>query len=272
MTGPRQPFALLLAFLAVALGLAGGVAVHVREQVLDRRAFADGALDALSRPPVEAVVVDEVTDRLLERVPAQLAPRPTVHAAIQDVVRTRDFRRTFRRSAAQANRVLFDGSADSAALKLDAVTAAMAGVDPRLAQLLPQQTSLRLLTLRRDSLGVGTVQIADGIEATARWAPPLALVALVAALLLAADRRRLLRATGVMTAVAGGLLLLATLLGRGTVRTRVDASAAISPAQARDAAGAVWDVYAGDLRTWALVAIGAGLVLAAATFAGGRRA
>lgn len=269
MGSPRQPFALLLAFLAVVLGLAGGVALHLRAQVLDRQAFADRALDALDREPVRTVVTEEVAAALIARAPVQLLTPRQVERIVGRVVDTPAFRRAFRRSAAQANRVLFDGSADSASLRAAALGDAIAAIDPRLARLLPSDT--QLLTLRRSSLGVGTVKLADWAKTTARWAPPLALVALLAALLLAADRRRLVRATGLMAAAAGALLWLVLVLGRGSVRTRVEAGDVVSPAAARDAAGSVWDVYAGDLRTWALVAVGAGLLVAAATLVGGRR-
>lgn len=270
MAGPRQPLAVLLALAAVALGLVGGVALHLRAQALDRAAFADNALAALDRAPVRAVVTDEIADRLLAVAPG--LPRGEVERVVDRIVGTRAFRREFRRSAAQANRVLFDGDGDTAALRLEAVTAALAGIDPRLAQLLPASPSTRLLTIRRGSLGISTVRLADWVETAARWAPPLAVVALLGALALAADRRALLRATGLLAALAGGLLLAAALLGRATARTQVESSDAVSPAAARDAAGAVWDVYLGDLRVAAIVTIGAGLaVAAAATLLGGGR-
>ncbi|MBB4662762.1 hypothetical protein [Conexibacter arvalis] len=272
MAGPRQPFALLLAFLAVALGLASVVAIHLRAEALDRRTFADNALEALDREPVRALVTDEISDRLLSAAPVDVIPRQTVETAVGEVVATRAFRRSFRRSAVEANRVLFDGTADAASLRLESVTAALAGVDPRLARLVPAGASLQLLTLRRDSLGVGTVRVADGIETTARVAPWLALAALAAALLVAVDRRRLLRAAGVLVVLGGVALLVALPVTRSTVEGRVDASAAVDPTTARAAAGEVFDVYADGLRVIGIVAIGGGLALAAAaTILGGRR-
>lgn len=272
MAGARQPLALLLALAAVALGLASVVALHLRAEALDRRAFADNAVTALDRPPVRELVTAEIADRLLAAAPVDLLPRATVEQAAGRVVETRGFRRAFRRSAAEANRVLFDGTADAAALRLESVTAALAGVDPRLAQLLPGDASLQLLTLRRGTVGVGTVELADRVETTARVAPWLALAALAGALLLAAARRRLLAATGALVAAAGIVLLIALPLGRGAVERTVDTAAAVDPATARAAAGQVYDVYADGLQLYGIVAIGGGLmVLAAATLLGGRR-
>lgn len=272
MAGPRQPFAVLLALVAVVLGLAAAVALHLRAEALDRRTFADNALTALDRAPVRALVTDQIADQLLSAAPVDVIPRGTVEEAVDGVVGTRAFRRAYRRSAVEANRVLFDGTADAASLRLEAVTAALAGVDPRLAQLLPSDASLRLLTLRRGDVGVSTVKLADWVETTARVAPWLALVALAAALLLAADRRRLLQWTGALVVLAGIALLVALPLGRSSVERNVDAGAAVDPATARAAAGAVYDVYTDGLRVIGIVAIGGGLaVVAAATLLGGRR-
>jgi len=272
MAGPRQPVALLLALVAVALGLASVVALHLRAEALDRRAFAGNALVALDRPAVRDLVTEEIAGQLIAAAPVDVIPRETVEGAVGEVVETRAFRRAFRRSAAEANRVLFDGTADAASLRLEAVTAALAGVDPRLAQLVPSGASVRLLTLRRSTVGVGTVKLADWVETTARVAPWLALAALAGALLLAADRRRLVRASGAMVALAGVVLLVALPLGRSAVEDNVDAAAAVNPATARAAAGEVYDVYADGLQLYGILAIGGGLaVAAAATLLGGRR-
>lgn len=265
MTGPRQPLAVLLAFVAVVLGLASVVALHLRAEALDRSAFADNALVALDRPAVQDLVTEEVAGQLIAAAPVDVIPRETVEQAVRRVVETQAFRRAFRRSAAEANRVLFDGTADAASLRLEAVTAALAGVDPRLAQLVPDDASLRLLTLRRGDVGVGTVELADWIDRTARVAPWLALGALAGALLLAADRRRLLRATGVMAALAGVVLLIALPLGRSSVESNADTAAAVDPATAKAAAGEAFDVYADGLQLYGILAIGGGLALAAGT-------
>lgn len=272
MAGPRQPLALLLAFAAVVLGLASVVALHLRSEALDRRTFADNALVALDRPAVQDLVVEEVAGQLIAAAPVDVIPRETVEQATRRVVETQAFRRAFRRSAAEAHRVLFDGSADAASLRLEAVTAALAGVDPRLAQLVPDDASVRLLTLRRGDVGVGTVKLADWVETTARVAPWLALAALAGALLLAADRRRLVRATGVMVVVAGIVLLIALPLGRSSVENNVNTATAVDPATARAAAGEAFGVYADGLELYGILAIGGGLALAVgATVLGGRR-
>jgi hypothetical protein len=264
MTG-RQLIACVLAVAAVVLGLAGGVAHHVRGQIVERRTFAERALEALDRAPVRFAVEQEITAQVLGRVPSGIVPRAQVRRVVDRAVGTRAFRRAFRRSALDANRVLFDAGGGSAQLRLGDIVAALDAIDPRLGTLLAGDASQRLLTLRTGSLGVGTRRIADVADTLARFAPPLALVALVAALLLASDRRRVLRLTAICTLIAGALLLLMLSLGRSLALDRVQAGTGVTVAEARDAAGAVWDVYAGGLRPWAFGAIVAGLLVAVVT-------
>lgn len=271
----RQSIAALLAVLAVLCALVGGVSVYVRDQVVDRPAFVDRARDALDRDPVRQVIAEEIAARVRERVPAGLLSSAQLDRAVDAAVSTRAFRRAFRRAAADANRVLFDRSGGAATLDLRDVAPALDAIDPRLSQLLAADASTRLLEIRSESLGVGSARIADAAGTLAGVLPPLAAVALVLALLIAVDRRRTLRVVAVATIAAGALLLLGLALGRSIALDRVEPGGLLTAEQAKQAAGAVWDVYTDDLRPWALAAIGAGLALTVVTlipWGRGRRA
>ncbi|ADB48763.1 hypothetical protein [Conexibacter woesei] len=261
----RQPIAALLAVLAVLCALVGGVSVYVRDQVVDRPTFVDRARDALDRDPVRQAVTSEIAARVRERIPGALVSSTQLDRAVDAAVSTRAFRRAFRRTAADANRVLFDPGGGTATLDLGDVAPALDAIDPRLSQALAGGASTRLLQIRSGSLGIGSARIADAVDTLAGVLPPAAAVAFVLALLVAADRRRTLRVVAVATVAAGALLLLGLALGRSLALDRVDPGGVLTPEEAKRAAGAVWDVYTDDLRPWALAAIGAGLALTVVT-------
>ncbi len=146
------------------------------------------------------------------------------------------------------------------------MTGAFDAVDPRIAPLLGDAAEQRLLTLRGDDVGIGTKRLGDNADAIADWCLPLALAALIAALLPAPRRLALIRLTAICTLLAGALLLVALALGRAAVVDAATASAGRHPLeQARDAAGAAWEEFTDDLRPWALGALAAGLIVTALT-------
>ena len=264
MTG-RQLLASLLAIAAVALALVGLLSRYMRDEIVAPRAFGDRALAALDREPVRAAVVDAVAAQVEGRVPSALLPPQQARALAARVVATRAFRRSFRRTALDANGVLFQDDARAATLRLGAVSRAFDAVDPRIAPLLGEAADQRLLTLRGDDVGIGTKRLADAADSLAGWTLPVALAALIAALLLAPRRLALIRLAAVCALLAGALLLVALALGRAAVVDAASASSGVSLDQARDAAGAAWEEFTDDLRPWALGAIAAGLVVTALT-------
>lgn len=272
----RQLLASLLAIAAVALAFAGGLARYLRDEIVAPRPFADRALAALDREPVRTAVVDAVAAQVETRVPRALLSAEQARSLAARVVETRAFRRSFRRTALDANRVLFQDDAAAATLRLGAVSGAFDAVDPRIAPLLGGAAEQRLLTLRGDDVGIGTKRLGDSADAIADWSLPLALAALVAALLLAPRRLALIRLTAICTLLAGALLLVALALGRAAVVDAAAASAGVTLERARDAAGVAWEEFTDDLRPWALGALAAGLIVTALTllptaFGGGDR-
>lgn len=261
----RQGLAACLAVAAALLGLAGGVAAYVDDRIVDRAAFADSALDALDREPVRRAVSEELGAQLTRSFPAALVPRRQVQRAADAIVDTPAFRRAFRRSAAGVNRMLFSRGADDAALRLDSLQAALADVDPRLARVLPGDLSARLLTLRADRLGVDTRRIGDAVGSLKVVLPALALVLLIGALAVGPDRRRVVRTGAATTAVGAGALLLTLPFARSLTVDQVEAGRGVDLETARAAIGEVWDVYAGDLRGYALIALVGGVAVTAVT-------
>ncbi len=75
---------------------------------------------------------------------------------------------------------------------------------------------------------------------------------------LAPRRTRAILHAGIAIAIAGAIVVIAYQIGRSVVLGRFSAP------EDRAAAGAIWDAFLLDLRTWALVALAAGTVVAAA--------
>lgn len=267
MTG-RQLLASLLAVAAVVLGLVGVVSLQVRDEVVARQPFAANALKALDRAPVRLAVEQEITTQVQRQVPDGVMSRAQIERIVDRVIDTRVFRRSFRRAAAEFNRVLFHADArggDSAQLRLGEVIPAFDAIDPQLGAVLSASASQQLLTLQADTLGSATHRIADGADTLAGITPLLALVALAGALLIASDRRSVLRLLGIGALIAGVLLLGLLSIGQSLGLDRVEAGEGVSAAQARDAAAAIWDVYTDGLRPWAFGAIIGGLLITALT-------
>lgn len=256
----RQLLATVLAVVAGFAALLGVAAWYASHEVVDRAAFADRALVALDEDAVHRAVRDELTAQVLAVVPDVPVVRRQVEQTIDTVIDTPDFRRTFRRGAADVNRVLFSSERADAALQID-VSGALGDVDPRLADVLPASLDAQLLELRTQSLGVGTRRGADAVDAGAVVLPIVAVVALALALLVAADRRRALRSAAIAAILTGALLLVVSALGRSAALDRVQAGGSLSREQTRAAADAAVAVYADDLRTRLLIATGAGVLV-----------
>lgn len=262
----RQALALLLAAVAALSAVGGAASWYLRHAVVEPQAFADRAIDALDREPVRDAVRGEISAQVLKRVPARSVPVERVDEAVDRAIDARVFRLAFRRGAIDVNEALFADADAAVTLRVD-IADVLAPTDPKLTAVLPAGDTARLLRLRTDSLPVDTARAADVVDTLAIVLPPLACIALAAALLVATDRRRTLATVAIAAVVCGALLLLGLALGRSYAVDEARAVDGVSRAQARDAAGAVWSVYIGGLRTAALVVLAVGLVAAALTMA-----
>jgi hypothetical protein len=190
----RSAASVALVVLGSALLLAGTIAFYAREQVLERDAFADRAVAALEDDELRRVVSREIVVNLIDRGSTDLvAARPLLESVVETVVQTQPFRRIFRRAALEAHRVFFTRDSENALVNLgDAVTVvqfALQSVSPRLARELPDDLDAELLTLSRGDFSGQTLAVADQVRLAGWLLPLLALLLLVAAVAVAADRR-----------------------------------------------------------------------------------
>jgi uncharacterized membrane protein HdeD (DUF308 family) len=138
------------------------------------------------------------------------------------------------------------------------VAAALEKIDPTLAARIDETGRLPVATRRISSASSAIARHADRLRGITWAATALALVAAAAALATSPDRRRTVAGLGVAGIAAGiGIVVLLAL-------ARAVALGKVGGADERAAAGAIWDAYLGDLRTWGWVLAGTGAVVAAA--------
>src|SRR3954447_26215442 len=104
----QWPCAVLL-LGGVLLLVLGGLGVYGRASVLDERAFADRATHAFSQDEVQDEIATRIAGREIEAAPALAPLRPTLDAAVANVVAGFEFPETFRAGTLEMHRSLFTG-------------------------------------------------------------------------------------------------------------------------------------------------------------------
>src|SRR5918998_3650091 len=104
----RSAPSVVLTVLGALVLLVGTVAFYVRQEIVDREAFADRALVALEDDGVRTVIRDEIVVGLVDRASGDLiAAQPLLEPVVDVVIASEPFRAIFRRAALEANRVFF---------------------------------------------------------------------------------------------------------------------------------------------------------------------
>ena len=114
---------IVLTVVAAVLLALGTVAFYARTQVIDQRAFADRAADALADDDVRELVSREIVTGLIDNgTPDLVAARPLLETIVAAALQTEPFERLFRSAAVEANKTFFERDHESVALNLsDAV-------------------------------------------------------------------------------------------------------------------------------------------------------
>src|SRR5687768_14066531 len=104
----RSLASVVLAVVGAVFLAVGTLAFYVKNEIVDREAFADRALVALDDDGVRKVVRREIVVGLIERGSADLvAARPLLESVVDVVIASEPFRAIARRAAVEANRVFF---------------------------------------------------------------------------------------------------------------------------------------------------------------------
>ena len=205
-------------------------------------------------------IAARIADREIEASPGLAPRRPALEAAVDAVLDDAGFTGRFHAGAETMHRALFAGEPTALALpgvgrELRAAGAPVPADDPE------------LLALGGGRLEDGLVQAAPRAQQLAALGPLgliLGLVLLAAAGRRAATRRLGARRVALGFALAGGVTVAATTVGRAIVLSTFDTS------HGDAVVGTIWDAFLGDLRVAGLVAGAVGLI-AAAVFEPGAR-
>lgn len=264
MVGRRATIALVVLTALLLVGAA--VAGYARSQLVDERAFSARATAALDDPSVRSVVAERVVDGIVQSTPDALTVRPLVTTAVSALIGTPTFGAVFRLAVRDVHGALINGRA-SVVMDLDRGGAllldALRGVSPRAASRIPPDVAPRIADLEPVDRELKAARFLNDL---ADWFWPLLgatlLVGLACALTAGSSRTAIVRLGCAVTLAGATVAALVTGAGVVFVRT-AEAAADIDDERERDALEALWSAFFGDLRSAAILAALAALLVAA---------
>ncbi|HEX5622100.1 MAG TPA: hypothetical protein VFX51_26980 [Solirubrobacteraceae bacterium] len=259
----RRTVATALVVLASLLLFGAVLAGYARRAAFDSDRFANRATAALEDPAVRSVIGERVTDQLVLHNEADLlAARPIIASAVSGIVGSPAFRALFRRAVLDVHRAVFARDEDTVTLTLaDVGTVAGAALEklrPQLADELERSGNVVVVQQRVGSATAEAARVADDVRVLAYILIGLTLVATIAALVITPERRLTVAQLGLGAVVVGVVIVIVLTVARAIALDRVN------DPDTRAAAGAVWNVFLGDLRKFGWLLAGAGAVVAAA--------
>jgi hypothetical protein len=263
---------IILVVLGAVLLLAGTLTLYAREEIVEPDAFADRAVAALDDDGVRHVVARQIVVNVIDRGSTDLvAARPLLESVVAAIVQTQPFESIFRRAALEANRIFFVRERSDTLVNLgDAATVLQFGVrsvSPKLGRDIPADIDPAVFTLDRDEFAGQTLAVADKLRLLGWLLPALALVAFVAAVALARDRRLAVLHIGVGIAATGVVLAVTLLILRSRVLADVTGTDELTDEEVSDAVRGLLDAFLGDLVAWGLLLALLGVVTAGAAAA-----
>lgn len=265
----RRLTAPALALAAAAALLVAAGAYWVRRDVLDSERFARHAREALGSAAVRTLVTDELTDRVIARLPVATADvSDQIGREIEAVVASDAFADAFELGVAEVHRAFVRGDAGRHLLDLSGaemmVRDAVGRVDPRLADFVSAGV-LAAVNVGEEGDFPDLSALNDAVDRLLGLSVVSAMGLAALALLLAAERHRVAVAGGFGLA-AGALLMFAVAAAfPGAAASRAD-----SPL-ARDAVRAIAEEMVSSLRFEAAALAVLGVVVVLVGVAWGRR-
>ena len=253
----------LLMFAGVVVLAAGGLFLYAKDNVLDSHELSNKIVAAVERNDVRKFIAQKTAAEIVRRVPTLESNQGEVESVANQVVATDQFKAILAAAVVAADDRLIEHKKDNTAMKLDNVGRVihdqLESVDPKLAAQVPTGLDAKIANLG------GVPQLNDTVRflRTIRWLgtilPPIGVIALIASVLVAADRRVAVGRIGVALVIVAVVLIALSLITRAVVLNQVPGGID------RDAAGGVWDEVIGPFRTWLIVAgvVGVALIVGA---------
>ncbi len=248
------------------------VALYVRNEIVDREAFADRALVALEDDGVRKVVQREIVVALIDRGSGDLvAARPLLESVVGVVIDSEPFRVIFRRAALEANRVFFVREKENALFDIGDVAKlvefGLRSVSPKVANQIPTDIAPDLARLRERDFATRALDFAEDVRVLGIVLPFVALLMLIGAVALAPDRRIGVLRVGLAAGTSGAVLAIVLIVLRARTLAGVYGEDELTDDEVRDAVEGLIDAFAGDLISWAFLLALGGLVIGAAAAA-----
>jgi hypothetical protein len=258
----RDLLARVLLFCAAALIVAAVAAGYLRYELLSERHFADRAAAALADPAVRDLLSHEITDRVvLSSEPDLVSAKPLIESAVAGIAGSRPFLDLFEDAVRRLHRAMLSG--DESRVRLDLrdagvlVKSTLGRLPLRGAERIQADVALQLSFVNR--VTQTATEIAQRLRRVSVLLIVAAVVATAAGIALSAEWRRAVQVLGFSVA---GFAVAAVLLLAGA-RVAVERLASREEVD-REAAGAVWNAFLGDLSSLLLLVAAIGTVVAAA--------
>ena len=257
-----------LTVVGALLLLVGGIALYLREEIVDQDSFADRSVAVLEDDAVAHAVARELAASVSNSGPPQLvSARPILEGVFEALIATQPFEDVFDQAARQANRVLFTRERTVVLTLKDAVSvlrSALEGANPKLAKQIPKDLEPELASLSDNAFATKALHFADDVRFFGILFPLLALLAFALAIATAPDRRSGVTRVGLAVGFDGVFLLIALTVVKAYILSHLEGEI-LTQDELKAAADGIWEGFFGDLETWALGVGVAGLILAAAS-------
>lgn len=262
----KQLLRAVVAIAAVVSVFLSIFTVYARDTLLDSDEAASRVAEAAVTPEVRLVVTDAIVDELVVIDPELLQARPILESIVDGLLQTPIYEEILQSSVYVVHQAVFTNETDELKLELVdlvlLVKVSLAKVDPELAALIPDEVTDGLIDVRFEKRVIDGIEVSQRAEWLAFVLPVLAFAGFAIFVALSRDRRRALINSGVAAIFVGVVVLLIEWVSRVYVLRLADDPAG------RAAGAAVWDVFAGDLISLALIVASAGTVLAVTTAIG----
>lgn len=259
----RQTVSTLLAIIGSALALVGGFALYAHAEIFNSDAFAGATAQTLEEDEVRDALTEPIVEQAVTSGPDQLINgEPILRTAVQGVIASPPFEKLFRKAVAKVHRAIFAKDRDEIPLTISnadvLVTDAVASVNPKLANKIPQNLGDQLLKVTDSKAALTAVRVSEDVKVLGLILPFGALLCFAGGLALAPDKRRALLVSAASLAIAAAVGVIALLIARSLVLSQFHDDTV------HLAVAAIWEALLGGLRTWLLVGGAISLVVAAA--------
>lgn len=259
----RRLLSRLLAGLAVFGVLLAAIAAYAEQTLFDSEKFSNRAVSVLDDEAVQAQLANAITDAAIQEAPNAIAARPLIESVAGVLVRSPALQSLLAKGVKDVHKAAIEGNEDTVVVTLAnigiLIRQGLQAAAPKLADKISRQLDVTIVD-EGDGDGEGLVidaaQLGTDLKVLHWILLALALGAAVGSVALAPTRLAGIRRLGRSLAIGGVAAVIVWQVGRGLIIARFEGDAA-------DAAGAVYNAFLGDLRTWLLMLSGFGIVITA---------